>query len=121
MACVEIVADGCRLVAAVKQQTFIALSSGEAEFGGVRTGTTESLMFKNLFEWLEFEVVWLARADRLVRGARCVFAPGHRPCASSRRTASLDAASGVALGLEGHRDAWRDQPSRSRYEEAFCT
>jgi len=72
LACFEITADGCSLAAAVKQQSFVALSSGEAEFGGVHTGATESLMFKRLFEWLEFNVIWRVKTDSAAARGMCL-------------------------------------------------
>eukprot|EP00974_Lingulodinium_polyedra_P049878 4798631-Lingulodinium_polyedra.AAC.1 len=61
--CYDVRADGCPLHAAVRQQSFIALSSGEAEFGGVHAASTESLLFKRLLEWLGMEVSWVVEAD----------------------------------------------------------
>ena len=47
----------------MRQQSFVALSSGEAEFGGVHTASTESLIFKRLFEWLGMTVKWIVQTD----------------------------------------------------------
>lgn len=61
--CFDIRADDCSLHASVRQQSFVALSSGEAEYGGVHTASTESLLFKRLFEWLGFTVQWIVSTD----------------------------------------------------------
>ena len=61
--CFDIRADDCSLHGSVRQQSFVALSSGEAEYGGVHTASTESLLFKRLFEWLGFTVQWIVSTD----------------------------------------------------------
>ena len=63
MACGIITADGCHLAAYSRRQAIVALSSGEAEFCGMHTLNTETVLFKDLFEWLGFRVVWTTSTD----------------------------------------------------------
>ena len=55
-ACALFYADGCLLAGLVRYQSFIALSSGEAEFGAQHTANLEGLGYKYLFEFMGFRV-----------------------------------------------------------------
>ena len=72
LCCYEVLADNCILHGSVKQQSFLALSSGEAEFGGIHTASAESLLFKRLFEWLEMRVLWKVKTDSSAGRAMCL-------------------------------------------------
>jgi hypothetical protein len=61
--CIHLLADGCLLANAARRQSFLALSSAEAEFGGIHTAAIESYAFKLLFEWLGFRVIWTVETD----------------------------------------------------------
>ena len=68
--CFHIRADGAILASSVRRQSFLAMSSGEAEFGGIHTGAIESYPFKLLFEWLGFRVTLEVKTDSAaVKGA----------------------------------------------------
>jgi len=47
----------------VSKQSFLALSSAEAELGGILSGAVDSLSFVRLFEWLGYKVYWRLGAD----------------------------------------------------------
>jgi len=63
IACINIEMDGCPIMAVVRQQGFLALSSAEAELGGMLTGATESYGHRRLLEWLGFRVRWRLGTD----------------------------------------------------------
>ena len=70
-ACALIRADGCLLASIVRKQSFLALSSAEAEFGGLHTGVIETYPFKMLLEWLGFVVSWEAHTDSSAARSMC--------------------------------------------------
>ena len=63
VACGVITADGCHVAAYSRRQEIVALSSGEAEFCGMHTLSTETILLKDLFVWLGFRVVLTASTD----------------------------------------------------------
>ena len=69
--CFHIRADGAILASSVRRQSFLAMSSGEAEFGGIHTGAIESYPFKLLFERLGFRVTWEVKTDSAAAKGAC--------------------------------------------------
>ena len=61
--CVNHQMDGCPIMSTVRQQSFLALSSAEAELGGMLIGGTEGLAYRRLLEWLGFKVIWKLGTD----------------------------------------------------------
>ena len=62
-ACAAFSADGNLLAMVVRRESFIALSSTEAEFGAQHTGNVEGLGLNYLFEWAGFCVNWRSFTD----------------------------------------------------------
>ena len=61
--CLHVLADGCLLSSVVRRQSFIAMSSAEAEFGGLHIAAFSTFPFKMFFEWLGFRVLWHVETD----------------------------------------------------------
>jgi hypothetical protein len=63
VACINVQMDGCPIASVVRQQGFLALSSAEAELGGMLTGALESFGHRRLLQWLGFKVIWKLGTD----------------------------------------------------------
>ena len=61
--CLHVLADGCRLSSVVRRQSFIAMVSAEAEFGGLHTASISTFPFQMFFEWLGFRIKWHVETD----------------------------------------------------------
>jgi len=63
MTCGIVEADDNQLGSYVRKHAIQTLSSGESEFCGLHSINVETILFKRLFEWLGFSVIWQGMTD----------------------------------------------------------
>ena len=63
VACCHHNLDGCCIATTVRQQGFLAMSSAEAELGGIHSGAKDAVGYKRLLEWLGWTVIWRLGTD----------------------------------------------------------